>query len=104
MVSGSLTLANREPSFHRLGQLIVDYDDPLRQMHKDFAPHIKIIADLLATLRPEVEKRHLSADMLRKNFVGAILHNHAKVLRVQCSSRAVRARLTRFPDVPPCRV
>lgn len=36
-----------DPAFPRLGQLIVDYEAPLRKLHEEFIPHSRVRPALL---------------------------------------------------------
>ena len=38
-----LFLTYRDPSFPRLGQMILDYDHPMKKMSEEFVPHSRVI-------------------------------------------------------------
>ena len=40
-----------DPSFPRLGQMIVDYDPPLKKMCEEFVPHAKLVVQALLSLQ-----------------------------------------------------
>lgn len=52
-------------SFPRLGQMIVDYEQPLRRLADEFIPHTKLLAGALRSLWPVYVQRNLTADKWR---------------------------------------
>lgn len=38
----NLKKSSRDPSFPRLGQMIVDYEIPMKKLSDDFVPHSKV--------------------------------------------------------------
>ena len=40
-----------DPAFPRLGQMIVDYDPPLKKMCEEFVPHAKLVVQALLSLQ-----------------------------------------------------
>ncbi|XP_065844432.1 nck-associated protein 1 homolog [Oscarella lobularis] len=55
-----------EPSFPRLGQMVIDYENPLKKLTEDFAPHSKQIAEALISLSPIYFRRNLSAEQMKQ--------------------------------------
>ncbi|XP_043931181.1 nck-associated protein 1 isoform X2 [Protopterus annectens] len=51
--------------YPRLGQLIVDYENPLKKMMEEFVPHSKSLSDALISLHMVYPRRNLSADQWR---------------------------------------
>ena len=54
-----------DPSFPRLGQMIVDYDPPLKRLSEEFVPHAKTLTSALLSLAPIYPRRNLSAEQWR---------------------------------------
>uniref|UniRef100_A0A3P8XY47 Nck-associated protein 1 n=1 Tax=Esox lucius TaxID=8010 RepID=A0A3P8XY47_ESOLU len=48
-----------------LGQMIVDYENPLKKMMEEFVPHGKSLSDALLSLQMVYPRRNLSADQWR---------------------------------------
>uniref|UniRef100_A0AAZ3QM88 Nck-associated protein 1 n=1 Tax=Oncorhynchus tshawytscha TaxID=74940 RepID=A0AAZ3QM88_ONCTS len=51
--------------YPRLGQMIVDYENPLKKMMEEFVPHGKSLSDALISLQMVYPRRNLSADQWR---------------------------------------
>ena len=53
-----------DPAFPRLGQMIVDYDPPLKKMCEEFVPHAKLVVQALLSLQVSLlvfgQRTHLS--------------------------------------------
>ncbi|OQV13186.1 Membrane-associated protein Hem [Hypsibius exemplaris] len=56
-----------EPSFPRLGQMILDYEMPLRKLCEDFVPHNRILSSALLSLQKVYSRRNLPADQWRSH-------------------------------------
>jgi NCK-associated protein 1 len=54
-----------DQSFHRLGQLIMDYDPPVKKLSDEFVPHAKLLVTALRSLCPIYGNRNLSAEKWR---------------------------------------
>ena len=54
-----------DPSFPRLGQLIVDYDPPLKKLSEEFVPHARVLTRALLSLGAIYPRRNLSAEQWR---------------------------------------
>lgn len=52
-------------SFPRLGQMIMDYDPPLKKLSEEFVPHAKLLYSALISLWPIYHSHNLSADKWR---------------------------------------
>ena len=55
-----------DPAFPRLGQMIVDYDPPLKKMCEEFVPHAKLVVQALLSL--QVTGRETFLDAHVRNF------------------------------------
>ncbi|XP_078260179.1 nck-associated protein 1 isoform X1 [Rhinoraja longicauda] len=51
--------------YPRLGQMIVDYENPLKKMMEEFVPHSKSLSDALISLQMVYPRRNLSAEQWR---------------------------------------
>ena len=58
-------MVNSDPSFHRLGQMIMDYENPLKKLHEEFAPHQKLVVAAVQSLHSLYPRRSLTADQWR---------------------------------------
>lgn len=62
-------------SFPRLGQLIMDYDPPLKKLYDEFVPHSKLLYSALVSLTGIYQTRNVPADVWRSeqklSIVGA---------------------------------
>lgn len=62
-----------DQSFPRLGQMIVDYDPPLKKLADEFVPHSKMLYTALSSLVHVFPRRNLSADDWRKNYLLSLI-------------------------------
>lgn len=56
---------NSDVSFPRLGQMIMDYDPPLKKLSEEFVPHSKVLVSALLSLQQVYLRRNLTADKWR---------------------------------------
>uniref|UniRef100_A0A1I8ADZ0 Nck-associated protein 1 n=1 Tax=Steinernema glaseri TaxID=37863 RepID=A0A1I8ADZ0_9BILA len=61
-----LTHAQSEPSFPRLGQMIIDYENPLRKLAEDLGPLNRLIIAALKSVSALYVRRNISAEQWRK--------------------------------------
>ena len=59
-----------DPAFPRLGQLIVDYESPLKKLSEEFVPHARVLTRALLSLAVIYPRRNLSAEQWRSAQVG----------------------------------
>ena len=57
-----------DPSFPRLGQMIIDYEIPMKKLAEDFVPHSKLIYEALQSLTSVYKQKNGTADELRRNL------------------------------------
>ncbi|CAG2114634.1 unnamed protein product [Medioppia subpectinata] len=67
-------------SFPRLGQLIVDYDPPLKKLSEEFIPHSKLLCQALTSLHKVFPMRNLPADEWRKCQLLSLVANPSQML------------------------
>uniref|UniRef100_A0A670HVW4 Nck-associated protein 1 n=1 Tax=Podarcis muralis TaxID=64176 RepID=A0A670HVW4_PODMU len=60
-----MTHGASDREYPRLGQMIVDYENPLKKMMEEFVPHSKALSDALISLQMVYPRRNLSADQWR---------------------------------------
>ncbi|XP_064419673.1 nck-associated protein 1 isoform X5 [Latimeria chalumnae] len=60
-----MTHGGSDREYPRLGQMIVDYENPLKKMMEEFVPHSKSLSDALISLQMVYPRRNLSADQWR---------------------------------------
>ncbi|KAL4635490.1 nck-associated protein 1 isoform X3 [Arapaima gigas] len=60
-----MTHSSSDREYPRLGQMIVDYENPLKKMMDEFVPHSKSLSDALISLQTVYPRRNLSADQWR---------------------------------------
>ncbi|TRY96954.1 hypothetical protein DNTS_013243 [Danionella cerebrum] len=60
-----MTHGSSDREYPRLGQMIVDYENPLKKMMEEFVPHGKALSDALVSLQMVYPRRNLSADQWR---------------------------------------
>ncbi|CAF0956575.1 unnamed protein product, partial [Didymodactylos carnosus] len=56
-IATDLTHGHGDSSFPRLGQLIIDYEQPLKKLHDEFVPHSRSIGEAVQSLTPVYERR-----------------------------------------------
>ncbi|XP_068207271.1 membrane-associated protein Hem isoform X2 [Palaemon carinicauda] len=54
-----------DPSFPRLGQMIMDYETPLKKLNEEFVPHTKLLSVALGSLVVLYPRRNLKAEQWR---------------------------------------
>ncbi len=69
-----------DPSFPRLGQMIVEYDPPLKKLSEEFVPHAKTLTTALLSLAPIYPRRNLSAEQWRSAQMLSLVSNPGQLL------------------------
>uniref|UniRef100_A0A3B4DIY9 NCK associated protein 1 like n=1 Tax=Pygocentrus nattereri TaxID=42514 RepID=A0A3B4DIY9_PYGNA len=54
-----------DPSYPRLGQMIVEYEHPLKKLTEEFGPHTKAVTEALLSLQQVYPRRNLPAEQWR---------------------------------------
>ncbi|EEC12517.1 membrane-associated protein Hem isoform X3 [Ixodes scapularis] len=75
-----MTHGHSDNSFPRLGQLIVEYDPPLKKLADEFVPHSKTLFQALLSLQQVFPRRNLTADEWRKSQMLSLLVSPAQML------------------------
>lgn len=68
-------------SFPRLGQMIMDYDPPLKKLSEEFVPHAKLLFTALMSLWPVYLTHNISADKWRSDQKLSLVGNPGQLLK-----------------------
>uniref|UniRef100_A0A8C6VFY0 Nck-associated protein 1-like n=1 Tax=Naja naja TaxID=35670 RepID=A0A8C6VFY0_NAJNA len=69
-----------DASFRRLGQMIIEYENPLRKLLEEFGPHTKTVSHALLSLHFLFARRNHSADQWRADQLFSLISNPANML------------------------
>ena len=75
-----MTHGQGDPAFPRLGQLIIDYESPLKKLSEDFVPHAKLLYSAIISLHKIFCMRNLPADDWRKSQILSLVSSPASML------------------------
>lgn len=75
-----LTHGHSENSFPRLGQMIVEYEQPMKKLSEEFVPHSKLLFNALISLQESFHLRNLAAEEWRKSQILSIVANPRDIL------------------------
>lgn len=70
-----------DSSFPRLGQMIIDYDIPLKKLSEEFVPHSKLLKSALISLWPIYPGRNSSADVWRTDQKLSLIGSPGQILK-----------------------
>ncbi|KAI6226267.1 hypothetical protein M3Y99_01310400 [Aphelenchoides fujianensis] len=79
-VTNQLLCGQNEQSFPRLGQMIVDYENPLRKLSDDFASISGLVQAGLSSLYGIYFRRNISAEQLRDAGMMSLISNPQQML------------------------
>ncbi|CAL1535111.1 unnamed protein product [Lymnaea stagnalis] len=68
-----------ESSYHRLGQMFLEYDPPMKKLAEEFVPHSRQLLPALLSLQKVYPKKIFSAENLRKYNILAIFTEPTKL-------------------------
>ncbi|KRY35987.1 Nck-associated protein 1 [Trichinella spiralis] len=68
--------------FPRLGQMIVDYEQPLRKLSEEFVPHSKVLLGAINSLAAVYVRRNLTADKWRAGQILSLVTASNQLLAV----------------------
>lgn len=71
----------RDESFPRLGQMIIDYDMPVKKLSEEFVTHSKLLHTALMSLQYVYPQRNLSADNWRSEQKLSLVGNPGQLLK-----------------------
>nr|CAD7430116.1 unnamed protein product [Timema monikensis] len=70
-----------DSSFPRLGQMIMDYDPPIKKLSEEFGPHAKLLCTALVSLSQIYFGRNLSAEKWRSDQKLSLVGNPGHLLK-----------------------
>lgn len=76
-----------DPSFPRLGSMIIEYDVPFKKLSEEFVPHSRLLSQALCSLIPIYLSRNVSADQWRTDQKLTLVGNPAVLLKPVLSDR-----------------
>ncbi|XP_033752892.1 membrane-associated protein Hem-like isoform X5 [Pecten maximus] len=74
--------ATGDPWFPRLGQMILEYDYPMKKLAEDFVPHTRVVRHAILSLQKIYPKRNIPADQMRATQLLTLLGEPAKIMNV----------------------
>ena len=66
--------------YPRLGQMIIDYDPPIRKLSEEFVPHAKCLTHALLSLHQVYPRRALRAEDWRAAQMLSLLSEPGKIM------------------------
>ena len=75
-----MTHSQSDPAFPRLGQMVIDYDPPLKKLSEEFVPHTRILTHALLSLSNVYPRRNLSAEQWRAAQMLSLVSNPSQLL------------------------
>ncbi|XP_053172229.1 nck-associated protein 1-like [Scomber japonicus] len=79
-----MTNGSSDPSYPRLGQMLVEYDHPWKKLTEEFGPHTKSVTSALMSLRILYPRRNLPAEQWRSAQLLSLLSVPATMLDPAC--------------------
>ncbi len=80
-VAHEMTHAQGDASFPRLGQMVQDFDTPLKKLSEEFFTHTKLLLQALTSLREVYPKRNMTAEACRSAMLFSLLTNPFNMLQ-----------------------
>lgn len=75
-----MTNGQGDASFPRLGQMIIDYEVPMKKLSEEFVPHSKLLYQALISLHKIFTMRNLPAEEWRKSQILSLVSNPNSML------------------------
>ncbi|KAL4225584.1 Nck-associated protein 1 [Mactra antiquata] len=75
-----------DPSFPRLGQMIIDYENPMKKMSEEFVPHSRVLVPAILSLHDIYSKKTLPAEQMRAMQVLSLLAEPQKISTVPATT------------------
>lgn len=69
-----------DSAFPRLGQMIVDYEQPMKKLSEEFIPHSKVLTQALLSLRQIFPMRTITAQEWRKSQILSLVANPTQLM------------------------
>lgn len=64
-----------DPAFPRLGQMIIDYEQPMKKLFEEFIPHSKLLSQAILSLHQIFPMRTITAQEWRKSQILSLVAN-----------------------------
>ncbi|RUS84127.1 hypothetical protein EGW08_008101 [Elysia chlorotica] len=71
-----------DQNYHRLGQMVLEYDPPMKKLSEEFVPHSRHLMPALMSLHKVYPMRNLTAELMRGNNLLGILADPPKMANV----------------------
>ncbi|XP_012683452.1 nck-associated protein 1-like [Clupea harengus] len=71
---------NSDPAYPRLGQMLVEYDHPMKKLTEEFGPHTKAVTESLLSLQLVYPRRNLQAEQWRGAQLLSLLSSPGNML------------------------
>jgi NCK-associated protein 1 len=75
-----MTHGHSDPSFPRLGSMIIDYEAPMKKLSEEFVPHAKLLFNAVMSLNKIFCMRNLPADEWRKSQILSLVSTPSSML------------------------
>lgn len=69
-----------EPSFPRLGQMIIDYDNPFKKLQEDLGPLNRLMLSALQSLASVYNRRNVTGDTWRKHQILSLTSSPSQMM------------------------
>ncbi|XP_060766353.1 nck-associated protein 1-like isoform X2 [Neoarius graeffei] len=80
-----LSNGSSDPSFPRLGQMIIEYENPLKKLTEEFGPHTKSVTEALVSLQFVYPRRNLQVEQWRSAQLLSIINTPAAMINPETS-------------------
>lgn len=74
-LSHDMIHGHSDPAFPRLGQMIIDYEQPMKKLSEEFIPHSKLLSQALLSLHQIFPMRTITAQEWRKSQILSLVAN-----------------------------
>ncbi|KAB5517011.1 hypothetical protein PHYPO_G00184610 [Pangasianodon hypophthalmus] len=80
-----LSNGSSDPSFPRLGQMIIEYENHLKKLTEEFGPHTKSVTEALVSLQFVYPRRNLQVEQWRSAQLLSIINTPAAMINSETS-------------------
>ncbi|XP_024592165.1 nck-associated protein 1-like isoform X3 [Neophocaena asiaeorientalis asiaeorientalis] len=86
-----------DPSFARLGQMVLEYDHPLKKLTEEFGPHTKAVSGALLSLHFLFVRRNQGAEQWRSAQLLSLISTPAAMINPANSDTCLTSIIGSFP-------
>ncbi|KAM4613658.1 nck-associated protein 1-like [Polymixia lowei] len=79
-----MTTGSSDPSYPRLGQMFIEYEQPWKKLTEEFGPHTRLVTAAVLSLQMVYPRRNLSAEQWRAAQLLSLLNSPATLLDPAC--------------------